>query len=100
MIHSLRHNLTAKQNIVQSTLLREGGPSAVQAEAQHVQVLVPPGMRPGQQMEFDFKGQKVRITLPASARPGQTVLVGLPSMPPGPTRQLSMDEGHQLSRHH
>ena len=57
-----------------------------------MQVVVPPGMLPGQQLEFEFRGQRVRVTLPASARPGQTVLVGLPPMPPQPTKQLSMDK--------
>ena len=74
---------------VQRELLMEADPAA---QAQHVQVVVPPGMLPGQQLEFEFRGQRVRVTLPASARPGQTVLVGLPPMPPQPTKQLSMDK--------
>jgi hypothetical protein len=80
---------------VQRALLKED-PAA---QAQHVQVLVPPGMRPGQQLEFEFRGQRVRITLPASARPGQTVLVGLPPMPLQPAKQLSMEDPRRWFDH-
>ena len=83
---------------VQRSLLKEG-PVAEEQQAQNVQVLVPPGMRPGQELEFDFRGQRVRVTLPASARPGQTVLVGLPSMPPQPVRQLSMEDPRRWFDH-
>lgn len=47
-----------------------------------VRVMVPAGVRPGQQLEFEYGGQRVRITLPANARPGQPVMCRLPAMPP------------------
>ena len=80
--HSLLHFVTTQ-------LLKQPAGTGVPPPPTQVQLRVPDGAQPGQEVEFAIRGQRVRIKLPPRAKPGMLVMVNLPPMPPPLAPQTS-----------
>ena len=102
---SLLHMVTTQllkeeyRHVPQGTPLRGNAASTPAAsQGQVIQVLVPQGAVPGQEVEFSVGGQKVRITLPASARPGCAVMCRLPASATPAGIPVTRQNSHTLFR--
>ena len=82
-----------RNTLVFGTLKQRNRSGTPARATMQVELAVPAGIQPGQQLEFEMNGQKHRVSVPSGVGPGQHFRVEIPDAAPQPAPQPAPPAG-------